>query len=50
MPNKLFNGEALPGGVPGPQRGRSRKSVPDLGGGLYMFVARDGQVNERGFG
>ena len=27
MSNKLFNGEVLPGGVPGPQRGRSRKSM-----------------------
>ena len=26
MSNRLFNGEALLGGVPGPYRGRSRKS------------------------
>lgn len=27
--NRLLNGEALPGRVPGPERDRSRKSAPD---------------------
>ena len=45
MSNRLFNGEAPAGGVPGPERGRSRKSVPDLvGGGFYTFVASGGQA------
>ena len=44
--NKLFNDEALPGGIPGPKRGMSRKSVPGrVRSSLYKFVARDGQVN-----
>ena len=47
--NRLVNGEALPGGVPGPKRGRSRKSVPDsVGGGFYTFVGRDGQARWTG--
>ena len=45
MSNRLFNGKVLRGGVPGPEGGRSRKSVPDsVGGGFYTFVARDGQA------
>ena len=49
MSNRLCNGEALPGGVPRPKRGRSRKSAPDrVGGGFYMFVARDGQARRTG--
>ena len=37
MSNRLFNGEALPGGVPGPEGGRSRKSAPrPCWGVVYM--------------
>ena len=44
-----FNGEALGGGIPGPERGRSGKSAPDrVGGGFYTFVARDGQARWTG--
>ena len=51
MSNRLFNGEALPGGVPGPEGGRWSKSALDrLRSGLYTFIARDGQVNRRGVG
>ena len=50
MSNRLFNGKALPGGVPRPERGRSRKSAAQtvLGGGFYTFVARDGQARWTG--
>ena len=44
-----FNGEVLPGGVPGPERGRPRKSAPGrVGGGFYTFVVRDGQARWTG--
>ena len=40
-----FNGEALPGGVPRPEGGRWRKSMPTvLGSGLYAFLTGDGQA------
>ena len=49
MSNRLFNGKVLRGGVPGPEGGRSRKSVPDsIGGGFYTFVGRDGQARWTG--
>ena len=49
MSNRLFNGEALPGGVPGPKRGRLRKSVPGpCWGGFYTFIARDSQARWTG--
>ena len=49
MSNRLFNGKVLRGGVPGPEGGRSRKSVPDsVGGGFYTFVGRDGQARWTG--
>ena len=39
----------LPGGVPGPERGRPRKSAPGrVGGGFYTFVVRDGQARWTG--
>ena len=38
-----FNGEALPGGVPGPVRGRSRKSVrPDRVRSLFIYAGCEG--------
>ena len=33
MSNKVFNDEELPGRIPGPKGGRSRKSAPGGGGG-----------------
>ena len=37
MSDRLLNGEALPGGVSGPERGRLRKSAPGLCWGVvYM--------------
>ena len=39
-----FNGEALPGGVPRPERGKSRKRQTVLGSGLYAIVGGDGQA------
>ena len=37
MSNRLFNSEALPGRVPGPEGGRSRKSAPrPCSGVVYM--------------
>ena len=45
MSNRLFNGEALLGRVPGPEGGRSRKPAPDrVAGGFCTLVARDGQA------
>ena len=44
-----FNGEALPGGVPGPNEAGRGSPRPDrVGGGFYMFVARDGQARWTG--
>ena len=49
--NRLFNGEALPGGVPGPKGGRSRKSRPDcVGGGFYSLLQRMVRLDGRAFG
>ena len=46
-----FNGEALPGGVPEPERGRLRKSAHQavLEVCLYTQAARDGWASGRGF-
>ena len=49
MSNRLFNGQALWGGVPGPEPGRWRKSAPGrVGGGFYTSVTRDGQARWTG--
>ena len=40
--NRLFNGEALPGGVPGPEGGRSRKSAPGLCWGWFLYARFEG--------
>ena len=45
MSNRLFNGEALPGGVPDPKEaGGGSPSLDRVGRGFYMFFARDGQA------
>ena len=44
MSNRLFNGEALPGRVPGPERCRSRKSVPGLCWGVVYMCSLWGMV------
>ena len=49
MSNRLFNGEAIPGGVPGPERGRSRKSTPRPCCGWLLYARwRDGQARWTG--
>lgn len=54
-----LNGEALMGGVPGPERGRSRKSALDRVGGWFIYlycegwsgkIATKGTVSRWGFG
>ena len=48
MSNRLFNGEALPGGVPDPNEAGRGSPRPDrAGGGFYTFLARDGQARSR---
>ena len=48
--NRLFNGEALPGGVPRPEAGQGSASPdPVLEVCLYMHAARDDQVSGWGF-
>lgn len=49
--HRLFNDEVLRRGFLTPNEAGRGSPCPDLaGGGLYMFVARDGQVNGRGSG
>ena len=49
MSNRLFNGEALPGGVPDPnEAGRGSPRLDRVGGGSYTFIARDGQARWTG--
>ena len=49
MSNRIFNGEALRGGVPGPNEAGQGSSCPDsVGGGFCTFVARDGQARWTG--
>ena len=49
MSNRLFNGEALPGGILDPnEAGRGSPSPDRVGGGFYTFVARDGQARWTG--
>ena len=43
-----FNGEALPGGVPGPKGGRSRKSAClDCFGSLFTYAGCEGWLGQR---
>ena len=47
--NRLFNGEVLPGGVPGLNKAGRGSLRPDgVGGGFYTLVARDGQARWTG--
>ena len=49
MSNRLFNGEALPGGILDPnEAGRGSPSPDRVGGGFYTFVARNGQARWMG--
>ena len=42
--NRLFNGEVLPGRVPRPERGRSRKSAPRTVLGVVFISSLRGMV------
>ena len=45
MSNRLFNGEALPGGVLDPNEAGRGSPCPDrVGGDFYTFLAKDGQA------
>ena len=49
MSNRLFNGEALPGGVLDPNEAGRGSPCPDrVGGGFYTFIAKDGQARWTG--
>ena len=49
MSNRLFNGEALPGGVLDLNEAGRGSLCPDrVGGGFYTIVARDGQARWTG--
>ena len=50
MSNRLFNGEAVPGGVPRPERGRSRKSVAQIVWGVAFIRSLQGTVRLDGRG
>ena len=50
MSNRLFNGEAVPGGVPRPERGRSRKSVAQIVWGVAFIRSLQGMVRLDGWG
>ena len=49
MSNRLFNGEALPGGVLDLNEAGRGSLCPDrVGGGFYTFIAKDGQARWTG--
>ena len=50
MSNRLFNGKALPGGVPRPERGRSRKSAAQTVLGVAFIRSLQGTVRLDGRG